>query len=128
MWIAFLRGATLNVFGVTLQRDHEPLPGAVRIKCGQYSGVGHEAQCRTVRSPAIVILDVPLSRIVAVVVTEALEDACELVTREQEEEHHGVGLLADLVAVRVVALSVQNAVQPLYIAVLCSIRMPSPAL
>src|SRR6185437_10857776 len=107
---AFLRGATLNVFDITLQRHHKPLPGTVRIKCGQNSSVGHEAQCRTVRSPSVVVLDVPLRRIVAVLITEALEDTREFGAREEEEEHHRIGLLADLVAVRVVALSAQDAV------------------
>ena len=66
----------------------------------------------------LVVLDAAGDELVVVVVSEPLEQLGELVGREQVEEHHHVGLLGELVAVRAVALGLEDAIEALDVAVL----------
>ena len=83
-----------------------------------------EAQRGAVGGPLVVVLGVPAHHLGRVVVTQALEESPELVLGEQEEEQHGVGLLGQLVLVRVVALGAQDAVETLDVAVLLAVVVP----
>ena len=65
------------------------------------------------RGAGVVVLDVPAHGVRAELVPEPLEQLAELLLGEQEEEHDRVGLLGQLVAVRVVALGPQDPVQSL---------------
>src|SRR5690606_28111956 len=57
-------------------------------------------------------------------IAKALEQRSQLFGGEQEEQHQHVGLLADLVLVRAVALGLEDAVEALDVAVLGSIPQP----
>jgi len=57
-------------------------------------------------------------------VAEIPEQLLELVAREQEQQHQDVGLLGQLVAVRAVALRLQQSIQPLDVAVLLPVALP----
>ena len=59
-----------------------------------------------------------------VLVAELLEEPAQLVLGEQEEEHDGVGLLGQLVAVRVVALGPQDPVEALDVAIPLAVLVP----
>ena len=125
MWMPSLVVPPWTSANVALQRDEEPLPGALRVEPGENAGVGDEAQRRAVRGALVVVGDVlaPPCRD-AIVVAQPLEQPPQLIGREQEEQHHRVGLLGELVAVRVVALGAQDPVQPLDVPVLRSVGVP----
>jgi hypothetical protein len=58
---AFLRSPALDVIGITVQRDQEPVPRALGVDGGKYSGMGDKAQRRAVRSTPVVVRDVPVN-------------------------------------------------------------------
>ena len=104
----------------TRNRSHE-LSGSSR---GEHAGVGDEAQGRAVRRALVVVGDVLARGVRAVVVAQPLEQPPQLLAREQEEQHHRVGLLGELVAVGVVALGTQDPVEPLDVPVLGAVGVP----
>jgi len=107
---AFLGRAALDVIGIAVQRDQEPLPRALWIDGGQHPGMGDKAQRRAVRGAPVIVRDVPLHRIGMQGVPEPLEDLAEFGVPEQEEQHHRVGLFGDLVPVGVLAFGAQDPV------------------
>src|SRR5664280_529591 len=119
-----LGGAALDVADVALQGEQEPLPRGVRVQGCQHPTMGNEAQRRAVRRSPVVVGDVLARQVGGVVVPQPLEKPPQLVASEQEEEHHRVGLLGQLVAVRVVALGAQDPVEPLDVAVLGAVGLP----
>ena len=76
------------------------------------------------RRALVVVLDVSCGGVAAVVVPEPLEDLAQFLIGEEEEEHHRVGLLGDLVAVRLVALRPQDPVESLDVPVFRPVRVP----
>ena len=72
----------------------------------------------------IVVVDRPASCLFAVLVAELVEELLELPLGEQEEQHDGVGLLAELVAVGAVALGAQDPVEALDVPVARAICLP----
>src|SRR5215469_12450211 len=100
------------------------LRSATRNRSHELSGMGDKAQSRTVRRPPIVVRDVPRGRVGTVVVPQPPEDLAQFLAREEEEEHHRVGLLGDLVPVRVVTFRAQDPVEPLDVLVLRAVGVP----
>ena len=86
--------------------------------------MGDVRQGRPVRGPTVVVLDRPAGGVVGELVAEPGEDAAQLVVAEQEEQHHRVGLLGQLVAVRGVALGLEDPVEALDVAVLRAVGVP----
>src|SRR4029450_8353532 len=71
-----------------------------------------------------VVVDRSRDRVLLEVVAEAREQVAELVGREEVEEHEHVGLLRDLVAVRSVALPLQDPVEPADVPVTGAVALP----
>ena len=122
---ALLGGAALDVADVALERHEEALPRALGVDPGQRGGVGDEAERRAVRGAGVVVLDVLASRVRGEVVPEPLEELGQLLLGEQEEEHDRIGLLGQLVAVRIVALGPKDPVEALDPAVV-ALAVPVP--
>ena len=72
----------------------------------------------------VVVFGIPAHHLGRVLVTETLQEPFELVLGEEEEEQHGVGLLGQLVPVRVVPLGAQDTVETLDVAVLLTVVVP----
>ncbi len=121
---ALLRRATLHVADVGPQRDEEALPRVLGVKRREHAGVRDVAQRRAVRRALVVVLDVARRAVRRPVVAEELEQPADLLGREEEEQQHGVGLLGELVAVRVVALGAQDPVEALNVAVALAVAVP----
>ena len=83
-----------------------------------------EAQRGPVRGAPLVVVDRPAGGFGRVLVAELREQPAQLVLREQEEQHHRVRLLAQAVAVGIVALGPQDPVEPLDVAVLRAVAIP----
>src|SRR5262245_43050326 len=107
-----LRSATRN-------RSHE-----LWVEGGEHSRIGDKAQRRAVRSPPVVVRDGPRGRVGTVAVPQPRKDLAQFLAREEEEEHHRIGLLGDLVSVGVVALRTQDPVEPLDVPVLRAVGVP----
>src|SRR3984893_7421798 len=121
---ALLRGAALDVADVALQRDDEPLPRGLDVQPREHAAVRDEAQRGAVRGALVVVGDVLARGVRAVAVAQPLEQPPQLVVREQQEQHHRVGLLGELVAVGVIALGTQDPVEPLDVLVLGAVGVP----
>src|ERR1017187_2869431 len=121
---ALLRGAALDVADVAFQRGEEPLPRGLEVQRREHAAVRDKAQRGAVRCALVVVGDVPGRGIGTVVVAQPLEQPPQLVVGEQEEQHHRVGLLGELVAVGVVALGTQDPVEPLDVPVPGAVGVP----
>ena len=71
------------------------------------------------------ILDVPQDHVGVEGVAEAVEDVPDLFAAEEVEDHERVGLLGDLVVVRILALGLEDAVEALEVAVFFPGSRPS---
>src|SRR5215204_5674007 len=84
----------------------------------------YKAQGRAVAGSLGVVGDVLAGRLGIVLVAETLEDLSQLFLGEEEEQHQGVCLFGELVPVRVIALGLQDTVEPLDVVVLLPIGIP----
>ena len=75
-----------------------------------------------------VVVDVGGDSLGREVVAEMLEKRAQLLGRKEVEQHQHVGLLRDLIAVRRITLGLQDAIQPLNVAIAWRDSHPSPAL
>ena len=103
---------------VGLQHLLEELHRPVAVGPGQHPGVHDAAERRPVRGAGQVVVDHLRDLFGREAIAEPVEQLTQLVGRQQVEQHQRVGLLGRLVAVDVVVLGLQDAVQPLDVAVL----------
>src|SRR3712207_6465545 len=75
-------------------------------------------------SDLLVVGDILLSHVRRVLVAKPLKEPPELLLGEQEEQHQGIGLLGELIAVGCVSFGPEDAVESLDVAVLCAVGLP----
>ena len=121
---ALLGRASLDVTHVALQREDEPLPGALRVQRGQHAGERHETQRGTVGGAPVVVGDGATGQVGVEAVAQPVEQLPQLVVGEQEEQHHRVGLLGQLVTVGVVTRGLEDPVEAPEVRVLGAVGVP----
>ena len=76
------------------------------------------------RGALVVVVDVALNAVAVDLVAEAFEDRLQFVVREQVEQHQDVGLFRQLVAIRRIALGLENTIESLDVGVLLGVPDP----
>ena len=111
------RGPALDVGDIGHQDLLEVTHGSLAVAAGEHPGVHHPGQCRTVRGPVQVVVHGSGNLFRGEPIAQPGEQLPQFVGGEQVEQHQHVGLFGGLVAVDVVVVRLQDAVQALDVAV-----------